>query len=584
QKITISGGLYKPRSPKNPGAFDFRNYLASQGAYAGLKGEKIVNLGTEPFWGWWKLRKRIINSFNQGLGTPEGLVLSSMVLGRKSVDLPLEQRDLFINVGLAHVLSASGFHVALLLGIILRITRNLSPKQQLIIGVIILLFYAGLTGVQPSICRAVLMGFAILIGQTVQRKIRILGSLLLAATLLLLWQPLWIWNLGFQFSFLSTFGLIVTMPTLIKRLDWIPPAIATVMAVPIAATIWVLPLSLYTFKLLAPYSIPTNIITAPLITIISLGGMISATIALISPTLGSLAVKILYYPIHFLIKLLVFIVNLPGSSYAVGQISLGVMLGIYVILVLIWLNQWWQSYWKLGLSLILGLIIIPITYHNLTLVQVTILAAKPHPVVVIQERGNVSLINLGDKKTIKYNVLPFLTQQGINNINAILVFNSDNIQDWRELNPHVNVANFFHIFGKNQPNSQKISAEKTLGLGSTSMELLTRQPLLVKFQTNDQSWLWITDKINKYQSAKKLFNLQSLVLLFSGKSLSLNTLIELKPKVAITNSYFVPKKVRQELEKRKIELYWTRQDGAIQWQPKQGFQRTLITGEKNNVY
>ena len=151
QIITVSGGLYKPRTSSNPGAFDFKNYLARQGSYAGLKGEKIEFIGQKSSWGWWKFRKRIIQTFTQGLGTQKGLILSSMVLGRRAIDLPPEIRDLFIRVGLAHVLAASGFHVALLLGSMMRLTRNFSPKQQLFIGIGVLLFYAGLTGLQPSV-------------------------------------------------------------------------------------------------------------------------------------------------------------------------------------------------------------------------------------------------------------------------------------------------------------------------------------------------------------------------------------------------------------------------------------------------
>ena len=137
------------------------------------------------------------------------------------------------------------------------------------------------------------MGIAVLIGQTFQRKVRITGSLLLAAVIILLWNPLWIWDLGFQLSFLATFGLIITVPPLTQKLDWLPPAIATLIAVPIASSIWILPLSIYTFNIVATYSIPTNIITSPLIMIISLGGMASASIGLISPDLGSLLVKAL---------------------------------------------------------------------------------------------------------------------------------------------------------------------------------------------------------------------------------------------------------------------------------------------------
>ncbi|MEM8779901.1 MAG: ComEC family competence protein, partial [Cyanobacteria bacterium P01_G01_bin.49] len=154
QIVIIKGLLYQPRSPKNPGEFDFKTYLAKEGAFSGLKGEKIIFKGSKPVWGWTQLRHRIIETFTNGLGDKKGLVISSMILGRRAVDLPPDIRDLFIKLGLAHVLAASGFHVALLLGIVFWLTRSLSPPRKLILGAIILSFYTGLTGLQPSILRA----------------------------------------------------------------------------------------------------------------------------------------------------------------------------------------------------------------------------------------------------------------------------------------------------------------------------------------------------------------------------------------------------------------------------------------------
>jgi competence protein ComEC len=92
------------------------------------------------------------------------------------------------------------------------------------------------------------MGCGALIGLVVQRKRKPLNSLLIAATLLLLFNPVWIWDIGFELSFLATLGLMVTVQPLIKRLDWLPPAIASLVAVPITASIWTLPCN---FKFLA---------------------------------------------------------------------------------------------------------------------------------------------------------------------------------------------------------------------------------------------------------------------------------------------------------------------------------------------
>ncbi|MFM7370099.1 MAG: ComEC/Rec2 family competence protein, partial [Sphaerospermopsis kisseleviana] len=208
-------------------------------------------------------------------------------------------RDLFVNVGLAHALAASGFQTSLILGIILQLTSKANKGIQFFCGSLGLLTFLCLAGFQASIIRAVIMGFAALIGLVLERKVQQLGSLLLAATLLLLFNPVWIGDLGFQLSFLATLGLIVTATPITKRFDWLPSAIASLISVPIAATIWTLPLLLHIFSVVAVYSVPLNIITTPLISVISIGGMISGLVSLIVPDLGSTLASFLYYPTYW---------------------------------------------------------------------------------------------------------------------------------------------------------------------------------------------------------------------------------------------------------------------------------------------
>jgi competence protein ComEC len=293
--------------------------------------------------------------------------------------------------------------------------------------------------------RAALMGFGALIALLMDRRVRNLGSLILVATILLLFNPLWIWDLGFQLSFLATLGLIVTAPVLQRWLDWLPLAIATAVAIPIAAFVWTLPLLMQVFSVVASYSIVTNIITVPLIVIISLGGMISAIAALFVPVAGSAIAWLLYYPIHWLIAIVTFFTQLPGSSVAVGKLPLGLMVAIYALMGLVWFSSWWQKRWWLVGLFALTLLIVPLTYQQLTRVQVTVLAANQEPVVVIQDQGKVALINSGDADTATYTVLPFLKQQGINLIDLAVALTTESspTEGWWEIADNLAIKDFF---------------------------------------------------------------------------------------------------------------------------------------------
>jgi len=557
QEITIKGLLYRPRRANNPSAFDFANYLARQGAFAGLKGEIIIDKKS-PTWGVWQIRQRIVEAQIQGIGQEKGTLLSSITLGRQAVNLPAKITDLFIKTGLAHILAASGFHVAILLGFVLTITRNLSPKQQFIIALTILIIYGTLTGLQPSVLRAILMGIGALIGLLYNRQVNSLGSLLLAATILLLWQPLWIWDLGFQLSFLATLGLIITVPLLKNKIDYFPNLIAEPIAISLAATLWTMPLLMFTFNSIALYSIPINIITTPLVTLISLGGVFTAFLGLIYPPLGSISASILYYPLELLLQITTFFSLLPFSTYSTGKLSLGVMLIIYICLTLICFNIWFRQRWHLIGLFILTLILIPIIYQHLTLTQVTVLATKSQPVIIIQNRGNTLLINGEEPATARYTVLPFLRQEGINQIQgAITVNNSAQFSTISESIPIKKTLN--------------LSQSEKFNLGEITGQLIEKN--LFKFQVKNQSWLWI---VNPKIPVNLSQEFSPLVLLWQGSNLDKQWLESIRPQTAIAVTTNLSRNVRNQLRKAGIKTYWTGRDGAIQWTAKNGFQPFLI--------
>ena len=599
ENLSIQGILYQPQTVKNPGGFDFKTYLNREGAFAGLKGLEIEveHNSQEPTWGWWKIRQKIIKAQVRGLGSPVGQLVSSMVLGRRAVDLPQDIRDRFIQAGLAHILAASGFHVSLLLAVVLKVTNRYSTRSQFLVGLFTLIIYVGLTGLQPSVIRAILMGFGALIGLLFDRKIIPLGSLLLAATILLIFNPLWIWNLGFQLSFLATFGLIITVPAINKRLDWLPPTIATMIAVPVAASIWTLPLICYIFNTVATYSILVNIIATPLVSIISLGGMISAIASLILPMVGSAISSLLFYPTLLLLAITKLFTNLPGSALAIGKISLVSLIIIYGLFCLVWLSKWWQSRWYLVLLFTLSLISLPIIYSHFNLVQVTVLAAKQEQIIVIQDKGKVTLVNSGTADTAKYTVLPFLKEQGINHLDyGIALDDSSSFsQGWSQIAADLPIKQLVINSAIKPPikiNTNKtklLPADTTISLKSAKINLINHQLPLLWLQIQDSMWLILGKSqekqrinIEQYLQENNL-NLRPQVFLYSGRKLEPIWLQILKPKSAIGHSphFAIASTSKLEeasqklLQEKQINFYITGEDGAIIWQPKIGFKKYL---------
>jgi competence protein ComEC len=605
QEVAVTGMLYKPKAASNPGAFDFQKYLKQEGSFAGLIGKQINFIDEEKKWGWWQVRETIVRSQVRWLGVPEGLLVSAMVLGSKAVDLPYDIRDLFVKVGLAPALAASGFQTSLILGVILQLTKREKKATQIILGVLGLITFLFLAAFQPAVVRAVIMGFAALLGLALEGKVQQLGSLLLAATLLLLFNPLWIWDLGFQLSFLATLGLIVTATPITQRLDWIPPVIASLISVPLAATIWTVPLLLQIFSVVAVYSVPLSIITTPLISIVSIGSMISSLVSLIVPDLGSTLASFLYYPTHWLIQLADFSASLPGSSVAVGSISTEQMLVIYGLIISTCMVRWWQQRWWFAGLIAIVLVIIPVWHSANSLLLITLLATDKEPVLVIQDKGQVTLINSGDEGTGRFTILPFLQQQGVNKIDWAVAskFLANESHAWLEILESLPINNFYAYASqlgnnietqaiqeklqKRQGIYQTLSLGQTVNNGSTTAQFVNDQLPILRLQIFGQNWLLIGSvKSQQIEELIKTGGLSSPEVLWCPSESLQDLVLALKPQVAIANRSVgitsannLDNKTLSALSKGKTKLFFTGSDGAIQWTPDGDFETFIQVTE-----
>jgi competence protein ComEC len=602
KQLAITGSLYKPKPASNPGAFDFQKFLKEEGTFAGLSGRQVSIIDDNHKWGWWKFRERIVRSQVRSLGIPEGALLSSMVLGSKAVDLPYDMRDLFVQAGLAHVLAASGFQTSQILGVVLGLTKRSKRRTQIILGSLSLIGFLALTGFEPSVLRAIIMGFAALIGLGLKRKVKQLGSLLIAAILILLFNPLWIWDLGFQLSFLATLGLIVTVPAITKRLGWLPPAIASLISVPLAATIWTLPLLLHIFSIITLYSLPLNILATPLISFISIGGMASAIVGLISPDAGSVVSGVLYHPTHWLIGLAEFFAKLPGNTFAVGSISTWQMLIIYALLILAWLLRWWQRRWWLALVVAFSLVFVPAWHRQDNLFQVTFLAADAEPVLVIQDRGKVTLINSGGEGTGRFTIVPFLQQQGVNQIDWAIASNFQRNGDngWLELLQRMPIKALYDYSAttENALTSVAIQNEiqklkgvyqtatigQTVNTGSVAVQLINNELPALQIQIQGQTWLFVGNIKPKelHQLAEKGI-LPHPEVLWCANSQSLKDLVQtLQPKVVIASFGSIDTETLTALNQSNTKLFFTGRDGAIQWTPNGQFEEFIQSTENKS--
>jgi competence protein ComEC len=605
QTVAIQGMLYKPQRVTRPHGFDFATYLAREGAFAGLKGTQIRVEREGSAWGGWAIRARIVRSLQQGTGPRTGALLGALVLGKDAADVPYDLKDAFIQSGLAHALAASGFQVSLILAVVLGLGRSLSTSGQVLLGATALLLYGLLSGAEPSIVRAIFMGFAGLLALWLQRKIRPVPTLLIIATVMLMAKPLWVWDLGFQLSVLATLGLIVTAPPLVAILDRLPPTLAAMISVPLAATLWTLPLQLYTFGVLPLYGLLANVMTALLLSVLTIGGFISSLAALLWPLLGSGLAWFLFWPTQLLIFIVQGVSQLPGNALALGKISFMQLLALYGCIVAVWLVPQCQKQWRLFTAIGLLLIVIPIWQTQTQRFVVTVFDQTRTPMMVIQHPKGTVVINSGDRLNASQSLVPFLQQEGINRIDwAIDTDATPTAQSgWMALLKKMPIQVLSRTIpqatgaqSKLQPKQQlEVNPQEPLTLGPIQMVLWRAQPATLELQIGPQRWLlvdssteadftaWLTTvRLPPIQvlwwrgqpiSPKLLEQLHPETLIFSGRRISEGAIASSLG--AMTQRESAP------LEQIVPNVFWTQRDGTIQWTSQQRFTGTINPGDNN---
>ena len=282
-----------------------------------------------------------------GLEGDELAIVGALTLGYKE-DLDPEVKQRFQASGAAHVLAVSGLHTGVIYGLLLLIVTlggRFKPLYEerwarwgismLIIGV--MWFYAWLTGMTPSVVRAVLMVSIVEIARMAYRRAVSINTIAAAAVLILLVRPADLWSVSFQLSFTATAAIVMmasSMERFLHRQVWKSKALSWVVGtiiVSLAAQIGTLPITMYNFGQVSSYFLLTNLIVLPLATILVPLGLV--TMMLGGGWIGVVAGKVTSAVAWLLNHAVGWIESLPGSTVS-AQID-GWMVAAYYALILL---------------------------------------------------------------------------------------------------------------------------------------------------------------------------------------------------------------------------------------------------------
>ena len=354
--------LHNP--PLNPDSFDYGKYLATKSIHAqvSVSPDQIQLRKTpskNPRYYADNLRKRIItNLAKSGFPQREIPIISALFLGQQQ-DISAEVLRDYQLAGAVHILSVSGLHVGFILLFINFLLKPL-PKNKvsnlirLFITIILLWTFALLAGLSPSVVRSVTMFSFVACGLLLRRQTNIYYILLLSIFVILLVEPAFIFDVGFQLSYTTLFFIIWLQPKL--RKIWKPKNkilkyINDLLAVSIAAQLGALPLSIYYFHQFPGLFFVTNLLIIPILTIVMFLGIIVLILAALNfvpfypMKILSEAVKFINYTINKIAAQEEFLfTNIPFNKY--------LLITSYLVIVTLILLIYKRNYYRLTALLI----------------------------------------------------------------------------------------------------------------------------------------------------------------------------------------------------------------------------------------
>ncbi len=322
----INGKLSKPFKATNPSQFSYGSYLRNFKTYTVFYAtDNNIKFIPHKYTIKWKVikylndkRNDILTTHSTYLKSPNLEILGGVVFGDDAVAPPDYIKTSFINSGLLHILAASGMNVAFISGFLFFFLKRFGVPYniRIISGILVILLYSLMTGLGASVVRAALMLIFILLGKLIDRDAHSVALLSFVGLLMLIYNPAYINDVGFQLSFIVTFGILVSADAVMKYTKKIPLWLSGEIFIPIIAQLWVIPIQMFYFNTISTYSIFANIASMPFLSVISFGGFISSVFSLFEPIADFVCLWfdfILNPMLNILVRISNFFAGLPHS-------------------------------------------------------------------------------------------------------------------------------------------------------------------------------------------------------------------------------------------------------------------------------
>jgi len=358
--ISCSGVLCKPRSERNPGEFNYREYLEANKIYAIMyvkhdSAIQILPAQNKKFF-FTKLLNGSRNYFeyiiDRAYSGQNRALLTGLILGERS-EISLDIKEAFSKIGVMHVLAVSGLHVGFIIIIFSTLFRLLRVPFQInnILTICCILFYMFIVGFMPPVVRASITSVLYLMGIILHRQSNLINLIATAALIILLINPLQLYQASFQLSFIAVVSIVYLyriLKNVFNKFSWtyhfkkfkISNYFFQLFLVSLAASCGTMPLIIFYFEKLPLMAMFINILVIPLVGIIIALGFVYAAIVFVYPPLADLIASSNDMLLTFLIEFITKLAEFPFSYIPIYGLNFFHILLIYLVLLMFFhINQ-----------------------------------------------------------------------------------------------------------------------------------------------------------------------------------------------------------------------------------------------------
>ncbi|MDK2933335.1 MAG: competence protein ComEC [Clostridiales bacterium] len=439
--LKITGTLYMPPGAFNENGFDYNRYLKSKGIYAisyifSSQIKKLDNSRSLYFIKRFTLytRQSIIQTIDKFLPKNEAALLKGMMIGNRH-EFSQKMKEDFAASGLSHLVAVSGMHVAIFLAGVMWLLSKFGINKYIIkvISIFLIIEFILVTGCTPSVVRAGIMAIIFLLSYLINRAPDPFTSLFFAALLILIYNPMVLFDVSFQLSFCATLSLLIFYQPIYSKLTFVPKVIREITTASVAAQIGTIIIAAYHFNGISTVSVIANLLVLPFASMILVSGFILYILGNINVFLGNIVAGFSYVLLKFILMISGILAKFPFALIKTSSPNFLTIIA-YLLILFILYNLLKGIKNKLQLKIAFLLIIVIFSYTLLLQfwptndLEVTFINVGQGDCILLKSPDNKTILidGGGSRDQSDYDiaeniVIPYLLKRGIMSIDVAII-------------------------------------------------------------------------------------------------------------------------------------------------------------------